>query len=223
MSVTGLRCLAGRWRPSLGALAIGALTLFGLSSCAWKVVPPRDAAEPVPVFVSEYGRHTRLALPDRTAAFFEYGFGEWNFYGLEKRGVFSALRAITGLGRGAFSRRKLPYTLEESRFVQAAGSRRSVRLFVERSRAEELRYELEGRWRANLRTVVIRAWDHIPVSPDRARYHLFHNSNQAVAGWLKRLGCRVIGCPITSNFQVVKESAAVERRSPQPPGGGTPW
>lgn len=223
MSVAGRRCLTGRWQPSLGALALCALTLLGISSCAWKVVPPRDVTEPVPVFVSEYGRHTRLALPDGTAAFFEYGFGEWNFYGLEKTSVSSALRAITGLGRGAFSRRKLPYTLEESRFVQAAGSRRSVRLFVERSRVEELRFELETRWRANLGTVVIRAWDQIPVSRDRARYHLFHNSNQVVARWLKRLGCRVLGFPITANFQVVKESAAVERRSPPPPGGGTPW
>lgn len=223
MNVAVRRCLAGRWRPSLGALAICVLTLLSISSCAWKVVPPRDVTEPVPVFVSEYGRHTRLALPDDTAAFFEYGFGEWNFYGLEKTSGSSALRAITGLGRGAFSRRKLPYTLEESRFVQAAGSRRSVRLFVERSRVEELRFELETRWRANLGTVVIRAWDQIPVSRDRARYHLFHNSNQVVAGWLKRLGCRVLGFPITANFQVVKESAAVERRSPPPPGGGTPW
>ncbi|HET7237938.1 MAG TPA: hypothetical protein VFI76_02855, partial [Terrimicrobiaceae bacterium] len=76
--------MAGRWRSSLGALAISALALLALSSCAWKVVPPRDLTEPTPVFVSEYGRHTRLALPDCTAAFFEYGFGEWNFYGLEK-------------------------------------------------------------------------------------------------------------------------------------------
>ena len=222
MSAKGLRCLARRWRPNSGALVTCALALLGLAGCAWKVVPPQDVFEPVPVFVSEYGRHTRLALPDRTAAFFEYGFGEWNFYGLEKRGAFSALRAITGFGRGAFSRRKLPYTLEESSFVQAAGSRRSARLFVERSRAEELREELERRWRANLGAVVIRAWDQIPVSRDRARYHLFHNSNQAVAGWLKRLGCRVVGGPIASNFQVVKESVADERRSPQPAGGETP-
>ena len=71
-------CFLGirRWR----------LRLVFLSSCAWRVVPPAKVAEPVPVYLSEYGRHTRLALPDDSTAFFEYGFGEWNFYGLEKQG-----------------------------------------------------------------------------------------------------------------------------------------
>jgi hypothetical protein len=185
-------------------------------------MPPGRVVDPVPVYLSEYGRHTRLALPDRTAAFFEYGFGEWNFYGLEKEGLFSALRAITGLGEGALSRRQLPFTLVESEFMRAAGSSRSARLLVERAPAENLRHELEGRWRSNAGSVAVRAWDQIPVSRDLAAYHLFGNSNHAVANWLERLGCRIRGSPMTSNFQVIKESDAAVHRSPQPPGGETP-
>jgi hypothetical protein len=198
------------------------LAFLGLSSCAWKVMPPGRVVDPVPVFLSEYGRHTRLALPDRRAAFFEYGFGEWNFYGLEKEGLFSALRAITGLGEGALSRRQFPFTLVESEFMRAAGSSRSARLLVERALAENLRHELEGRWRSNAGSVAVRAWDQIPVSRDPAAYHLFGNSNHAVANWLERLGCRIRGDPITSNFQVIKESDAAVHRSPRPPGGETP-
>ena len=77
---------------------------------------PPELRDGVPVVVSQYEWHTRLALPDGTAAFYEYGFGEWNFYGLEKEGFFSGFRAITGFGKGAMSRRKLPYTLNESEF-----------------------------------------------------------------------------------------------------------
>lgn len=47
------------------------LAFLGLSSCAWRVIPPDRVGDPVPVFLSEYGRHTRLALPDGTAAFFD--------------------------------------------------------------------------------------------------------------------------------------------------------
>jgi hypothetical protein len=204
------------------ALAVCVLTLLGLPGCAWTVVPPKRVADPAPVFVSEYGRHTRLALPDRTAAFFEYGFGEWNFYGLEKEGAFSGLRAITGLGAGAFSRRELPYTLIDYEFIRAAGSARSVRLLVERTLANDLRSELERRWRSNAGVTVVRALDQIPVSRDPEAYHLFDNSNHAVARWLERLGCRIRGSPMTSNFQVATESDAAARRSPRRHGGETP-
>jgi hypothetical protein len=192
-----------------------------LPGCAWRVVTPavRDG---VPVILSQYEWHTRLALPDRTAAFYEYGFGEWNFYGLEKEGFFSAFRAITGLGKGAISRRRLPYTLSESEFAWAAGSERSARLFVERGLAEGLRSELERRWQSNADSRVVRTWDGIPVSHDAARYHLFANSNHAVANWLRRLGCRVVGNPLTSNFKVVTGSNASVRQSPRLRGGATP-
>lgn len=190
--------------------------------CAWRVVPP-EVRDGVPVVLSQYEWHTRLALPDRAAAFYEYGFGEWNFYGLEKEGFFSGFRAITGLGKGAISRRELPYTLSESEFARAAGSNRSVRLYVERGRAEGLRGELERRWQSNAHSRVVRTWDGIPVSRDRAAYHLFANSNDVVANWLRRLGCRVSGNTSTSRFKVVNGSDAAVRQSPQRRAGATPW
>jgi hypothetical protein len=196
--------------------------LVSLSSCAWQVIPPTEVREPVPIFLTEYGRHTRLALPRDSTAFFEYGFGEWDFYGLEKQGVFPALRAISGLGAGAFSRRELPFALNEGDFLQAAAGDRSARLWVERSLANSLRQELEARWRANAGTVIIRRFDQVPVSRDPAHYHLFSNSNHAVAQWLRRLGCRVRGSPVTSNFQVAKSSGADGHQAPRPRGDETP-
>ena len=215
-----------RFAPRAGNLVQAsvacALTILGLSNCAWKIVPPARVADPVPVFVSEYGRHTRLALPDRTTAFFEYGFGEWNFYGLEKQGGFSALRAISGLGAGALSRRELPYSLSQSEFASFAGSSRSASLSVERSLTEDLRRVLENRWRSNAAVVAVRGRDGVPVSRDPAAYHLFDNSNHVVARWLERLGCRVRGYPMTSNFELIKESGVAGHRSPRRHGGATP-
>jgi len=206
----------------LWALAACVLAFLGLSSCAWRVISPDRVVDPVPIFLSEYGRHTRLALPDGTAAFFEYGFGEWNFYGLEEEGIFSGLRAIIGLGEGALSRRKLPYTLSESEFVRAAGSSRSARIMVEGSLAGNLRDELESRWRSNSGSIAVRRLDEVPVSRDPSAYHLFGNSNHAVAKWLGRLGCRVRGYPITSHFEVIAVSDVSARRAPRQPDGETP-
>ena len=193
-----------------------------LSSCAWQVIPPAEVREPVPIFLSEYGRHTRLALPHNSRAFFEYGFGEWNFYGLEKQGVFSALRAISVLGEGAFSRRELPFVLNERDFLHAAAGDRSARLWVERSLADSLSQELEARWRANAGTVMIRRFDQVPVSRDPAPYYLFGNSNHAVEQWLRRLGCGVRGSPVTSNFQVAKSSGVDGHQAPRPRDDATP-
>ncbi len=51
--------------------------------------------------------------------------------------------------------------------------------------------------------LAIRRKDGVPVaiSPTEP-YHLFHNSNHATASWLKRLGCKVTGTPIPSNFRI---------------------
>jgi len=214
----GLPCRRGlcwRW-------VAGAVLLLVAPGCVWRVVPPSEVRDGVPVVLSQYEWHTRLALPDGAAAFYEYGFGEWNFYGLEKEGFFSGLRAVTGLGKGAMSRRRLPYTLSESEFARAAGSNRSSRLYVERGLAEGLRGELERRWQSNADTRVVRTWDGIPVSRDRAGYHLLANSNHAVANWLRRLGCRVTGNTLTSRFTVITESDVSGRQAPQRRDGATP-
>ena len=210
------------WRRLRVCICGPALVLLSLPGCAWRVTPPAQVSDPVPVFITEYGRHTRLALPNDSTAFFEYGFGEWNFYGLEKQGWLSALRAISGLGQGAFSRRELPFTQNEADFLQAARGERSARLWVERPLADHLREELESRWRANGDIVVVRHADQVPVSRDPAPYHLFGNSNHAVAKWLERLGCRVRGQPITSDFEITKLSGVDERQARRPRGGGTP-
>ena len=209
-------------RKGLSWGSVACVVLFLVApGCAWRVIPP-EVADGVPVVLSQYAWHTRLALPDGTAAFYEYGFGEWNFYGLEREGFFSGVRAITGQGKGAISRRKLPYTLSESEYARAAGSNRSAVLYVERGRAEGLRSELERRWQSAPARVV-RAWDGIPVSRDPAPYHLFTNSNQVVANWLRRLGCRVSGNTLTSRFKVITGLDASARQSPQQHDGASPW
>jgi hypothetical protein len=210
----GLVCRRGLpWQSA----ACAALFLI-VPGCAWRVIPP-EVRGGVPVVLSQYEWHTRLALPVGTVAYYEYGFGEWNFYGLEKEGFFSGLRAITGLGKGAMSRRRLPYTLSESEFKRAAGSNRSARFYVERGLAEALRVELERRWQLNADSRVVRTWDGIPVSRDPTAYHLFANSNHAVANWLRRLGCQVSGNTLTSRFKVTTESgASVHQFRPQRDG-----
>lgn len=173
-----------------------------LPGCAWTVRPPADVADPVPVWITEYGKHCRMALPSGPSKFTEYGFGEWHFYGLEERNIFSILRAGTGFGRGAFSRRELSAAPGGTLGPWQTGGTRSERIQVERSLADSLRRELDARWQANRGDVRIRQWDGVPVSRDSSPYNLFDNSNHATARWLRRLGCEVRGFPLMANFRV---------------------
>jgi hypothetical protein len=173
-----------------------------LPGCAWTVRAPSEVADPVPVWITEYGKHCRVALPSGPSKFTEYGFGEWHFYALEERGIFSILRAGTGFGQGAFSRRELDAGPDGTLGPWQTGGTRSERIQVERTRADSLRRELDARWEGNKGQVRIRQWDGVPVSRDPAPYNLFDNSNHATARWLRRLGCEVRGFPLMANFRV---------------------
>ena len=173
-----------------------------LPGCAWTVRAPSNLADPVPVWITEYGRHCRVALPSGPSKFTEYGFGEWHFYALEDRGILSTLRAATGFGSGAFSRRELPPAPNGTIGPRQTGGTRSESVQIERSKADALRRELDARWQGNRGDVRIRQWDGVPVSRDPASYNLFDNSNHATARWLKQLGCEIRGVPLMANFRV---------------------
>jgi hypothetical protein len=175
-----------------------------LPGCAWTVRGPAAVADPVPVWISEYGKHCRVAVPSGRSTFIEYGFGEWNFYAREKRDIFSILRAGSGFGAGALSRRELIPAPDGTLGPWQTGGTRSESLLVERSRAESLRSKLDARWQANRHSVRQREIDGVVVSRDPARYHVFRNSNHATAEWLRELGCDVRGFPLLSNFRVAR-------------------
>jgi hypothetical protein len=190
-------------RPYLRAA--GAAAWIFLCGCAWHITPPGDPAEPATVHLTEYKRHTRLALPaaDETGRWVEYGFGEWNYYGLERRDLVSGLRALAGLGTAARSRRELPAADGDEAFLRFSGGRHTASIRVEKAAVTSLKASLERDWAALQTGKSARRKDGVPVviSPSEP-YHLFHNSNHATASWLKKLGCKVTGTPILSNYRI---------------------
>jgi hypothetical protein len=190
--------------PDLSRRLLGVAALLLLfPGCAWTIRAPSAVADPVPVWITEYGKHCRIALPSGPSTFTEYGFGEWHYYALEERDWPSTLRAGAGLGAGAFSRRTLTPAPDGTLGPRETGGTRSERIQVERARADALRRQLDARWQRNQGEVRVRKVDAVLVSRDPARYHVFRNSNHATADWLRELDCEVRGFPILSNFRVV--------------------
>ena len=174
-----------------------------LPGCAWRVAMPEEVSRPKPVVLTDYGRHTRLALPTGEPGMVEYGFGNWHYYALGERGPVSSFRAIVGIGPATLARRRLPPFEDTDAFFHLVGGRRSVVLMAEEDRIRDLRESLEGTWRENLGPERFHARDDLGFVRYDTTYHLFRNSNHRTADWLERLGCEIRGVPILSNYRVV--------------------
>jgi len=189
----------------------GALVSVIATGCTWQVIPPAQVEQPAHIYVSEYGRHTRLALPrepsgaPETAQMIEYGFGDWNYYALEERGARSAWRALFRSGASALSRREVRYQPDPELFRRANAASYAVRLTVGQSQVDALRNRLEREWNelGPKHRTVRRSDDGVYLRRSDRRYHLFQNSNHQTAEWLRELGCEVKGVAILSRFEVV--------------------
>lgn len=182
-----------------------AAAVFVCAGCAWEVVPPSVSAgvEPATVFVTDYGRHTRLGLPAGERVVVEWGFGDWDYYALEKTGPMASLRAISPFGSSTLARRDLLRVSDVRGFQSAAGGVRTVAFVVEREKADALLADLESRWRCGREVgAARRETEGLEFALDEERYHLLRNSNSKTAVWLRELGCEVSGMPILSNFRV---------------------
>ena len=138
-----------------------------------------------------------------------------------ERGVFLRIRAITGFGKGAISRRRLPYT-QRVRIRAGCGQQRSVASLCgarpggrssRRTRAPlAVERGYSRRPRLGRHTGFTRSGG---VSP-------FCQLEPCGREWLRCLGCRVNGNTLTSRFTVITESDVSVRQAPQRRDGATP-
>ncbi len=181
------------------------VVLAACAGCGWQVEPPRIGAgmETATVFVTDYGRHTRLGLPTADGRVVEWGFGDWDFYARQQTGPVASARALSPFGRATLARRELPDAGDAEAFRRAARGVRTAALVVERDKARALLADLESSWERGRATGATGLEFHgLEFAPVETRYHLFRNSNSKTAMWLRELGCEVRGVPVISNFRV---------------------
>ena len=83
------------------------ITTTGAGGCATTIVPPPHPVEPVPVFITDYGRHSSLLLPHPGGGFTEYAFGDWNWFALKRTTSGDALQALFFSPASTLGRRQL--------------------------------------------------------------------------------------------------------------------
>lgn len=186
-------------KPSL-TLLILLLTLPLLQACTWKVIPPEPTADLTTVYISVYGRHTRLALPDGPDHYVEYGFGDWRYYAEAERNLFTGVQALFFSSGATLSRRGIsdPGTSDLSRHFYSS---RTEAIEVPRQLVNQLQDALLLTWEEADGEEIRQG--SLVFRRTSQHYSLFHNSNHQTAYWLEQLQCEVRGAPYWSNFQII--------------------
>jgi hypothetical protein len=138
-------------------------------------------------------------LPDdRTGGYVEYGYGEWNWYALERNSWYHVFSTILWSTTGCLRRRELRDWMVDR---EEAGGRLTP-LVVNADAAGCLLADLDAMFDAGRDTLVHHhAYDMDFVQVERG-YWFWHNCNDATAEWLERLGCEVSAAWIRTALSV---------------------
>lgn len=195
------RCLRRQW-VRMRVLVVAALTLA--AGCSTTVVPPASPSEPVSVFLLDHGRTPSLVLPTPDGNMTRYVYGDWNWYALRNTGPIDGLRALFWPTQGTLGRRDLrgpPHADILHERVRVDTIDGLFLVTVARADVERLRSRLDAEHRAGAEVALVEALD-LQFVPHPRRYSYFHNSNHAVAGWLRELGCETQGLAFHSRWRV---------------------
>lgn len=191
-------------------LVLAALLLAALGPGAYqrRIEPPVSVADPVSVFVIDYGFHASLVLPNLAMdgaqgtsdpSWVEWSWGDWTWFALERTGIPEGLQALFASPRSTLSRRVLDPAGSPDALAARVGAEHILPVMVERERAAALLLELEARWSRRRGDAVAHASGRIFV-PEENGYGLFNNSVHELTRWLEALGAKVSGFGLTADF-----------------------
>lgn len=193
---------------------VGLLVLAG--GCATRIIPPANPSNPVAVYVTDYGRHSSILLPMGDGHLMEYSYGDWEFYALNKyKWYIGATKLILSDGSG-LGRRILPNPGDDAALQKMLNSKRLLRVEIEQNKVMDLLSELDQRFSARIETMIYNDYLHGYFVKDESHYWLFHTCNAMTAQWLEKLGCKVSGLAVISDFQIEKPQGKLLKPRQQP-------
>ena len=181
--------------------------LLPLGGCATAIVPPPPPVEPRNVFLLDHGRHSSLVIEAVDGVLWRYSYGDWAYYAERQTSVGDGLVALLQRSPATLGRRELgsPATVQQVYRRVPVAITELLQIEVEAVAADELRGELEQLFqRGAAERLHYNADFDLEFVPHPIPYHLGHNSNQVVAGWLQRLGCEVERRPVLSGWRLVR-------------------
>ncbi|MDB5330773.1 MAG: hypothetical protein JWP03_1924 [Phycisphaerales bacterium] len=191
-------------RPrALHILFFLAIPLWAMG-CANTVYPPAHVQEPVSVFVTNYGFHSAIMLPDLPATdgrYVEYAFGDWGYCAGNRSHPQDAVGALLASWGSAFGRRYVTFKPgQEYPVPKVSLPKNAFAVTVTRARAQRVVNALNARWELHAKTAVHIDSNDVTYVKDPAHYGIFNSCNRFTADTLKELDCEVDGPAIVSKF-----------------------
>ncbi len=165
------------------------------------IVPPANPAEPVTIYVTDYGWHSRLVLPTGNGELIQYAYGDWNYFALNQQDLRNGAAALLLPTQGSLGRRKFSNITGLQQIIQ----QQNYTLFsleVAQVRVTRLLKLLDERFNRNVATSIKDSQTGLTLVKDEQKYTLLHNSNHEIVDWLKDLDCQIYGFVMWANFQV---------------------
>ena len=211
------------WVGRVGRFAVIA-AWFGLAvGCTSIVVPPREPAAPVQIFFLSEALHVGVVLPRdaKTAGdYVEYGFGDWRWYALGRDRWYHVFRTVLWPTQGALCRREFAAANAEELRAVASWAELSP-LLVGGAEVTALRERLDAQFRAREGEAVARRELGFRFVPCDESYWFAWTCADAVAVWLRELGCSVGWAPIRGNLRVRARPCQRRWKTPRPRFGFT--
>lgn len=195
----------GKRAQPLGRMLSACAATVLVAGCTTTLVPPVEVERGTRVLVLDHGRHTSLVIRIAEQRSVRYAYGEWRWFAERRQGplrVFPVLFWPTqgALGRRALRRAPSPDALQGHVPV----IREALSLEVPADAARALRARLDERFARAVDRAVTRPEYALTFVPDPRSYALTHNSNHAVARWLRELGVTVRGWPVLARWRLAE-------------------
>ncbi len=183
------------------------------AGCSTTVIPPEARTEPVTAFLLDHGSTSGLVLPGADSNMTCYVYGDWNWYALRNTGPIDGLRALFWPSQGTLGRFDFPgppdaHIIRER--LRAVTIQELLPITVARADVERLRRRLDEEHRAGAQVATAEVLD-FEFVPHHRRYSYLHNSNHAVAGWLRELGCEIRGPAFHSRWRIEPRSGPLRK------------
>lgn len=164
------------------------------------IIPPNNPVNPNNIYLIDYGIHSRLILPGDRDKCFEYAYGDWQYFAINKQDWLTGAAALFLPTQGALGREL--HKCDRLRLIAAQKDNSLLRITVEKAKVDPLLKLLNSYF--NRPTIQIEN-PHIGMTfvPYDRTYTVLHNSNHEVVRWLQDLGCRVEGFVLWANFKSV--------------------
>lgn len=186
----------------LARIQVWTLYLLTAAGCVTVIRPPASPEDPVTVAVVDHGYHSSLLLPSPEGGSVEYGFGEWDWFALNRDAWINVFGTLCWPNQGALGRRLHAAPPAQVARAGALQCEEMLEVEVARAKASALQRRLEESFQARIETRVTNPLLGLDLVHSDDDYCFLVNCNHMLGRWLRELGCELGGTATFSSFRV---------------------